>query len=189
MNHGRSLFASALVALMLAPGVAQARAVVEGDGSTPELIGLESKERAAAMKAESLAEAAEKRRAKRAKKLLKKKGFAWPIVGAINTPFSGGHAGIDIEGVTGDKIIAAQSGTVTFAGDDGDGYGVKVIIEHASGYETLYSHLSSIAVSEGPISQGEVVGAVGCTGSCTGDHLHFEILHGGVVTDPLPLLP
>jgi murein DD-endopeptidase MepM/ murein hydrolase activator NlpD len=115
--------------------------------------------------------------------------FVWPVVGAVNTAFGGDHAGIDIEGVTGDKIIASRGGTVTFAGDDGDGYGTKVIVRHAGGYETLYSHLSSISTSRGPIEQGEIVGLVGCTGSCTGDHLHFEILHNGTPTNPVALLP
>lgn len=185
MRVGRALFAAGLVAIMLVPSVAHARVVVDdGDGSAAKKIRalVESTE-----KAEKAAKAA--KAATRKPQVESVDGFVWPIVGAVNTHFDAGHAGIDIEGVTGDKIVAAQGGTVTFAGDDGDGYGVKVIIRHANGYETLYSHLSSIAVSQGPIAQGELVGLVGCTGSCTGDHLHFEILKGGVVTDPLALLP
>jgi murein DD-endopeptidase MepM/ murein hydrolase activator NlpD len=115
--------------------------------------------------------------------------FVWPVPEDITTYFDGGHAGLDIDGEAGDKIVASRSGRVTFAGDDGDGYGVKVLIRHAGGYETLYSHLSTIAVDLGPIRRGDLVGTVGCTGSCTGDHLHFEIHENGAAIDPLNLLP
>lgn len=118
--------------------------------------------------------------------------FVWPVAGAINTPFGGDHDGIDIEGETGDKIIAARSGRVTFAGDDGDGYGTKIVIAHDKHVSTLYSHLSSIASSvtrKAWIDRGDVIGRVGCTGSCSGDHLHFEIQRGGRPVDPLGLLP
>ncbi|HEX2296513.1 MAG TPA: M23 family metallopeptidase, partial [Actinomycetota bacterium] len=58
------------------------------------------------------------------------------------------------------------------------------------GVQTLYAHLSSFAVSAGQtVSQGQVVGNVGCTGSCTGDHLHFEVRVGGSPVDPLNYLP
>lgn len=116
-------------------------------------------------------------------------GFRWPIKGAINTPFSSDHSGIDIEGETGDPIAAAASGTVVFAGDDGDGYGLKVVIRHGDGTSTLYSHLSRIAVQRGPIAGGRRVGAVGCTGSCTGDHLHFEVLKNSTPVNPVTRLP
>jgi murein DD-endopeptidase MepM/ murein hydrolase activator NlpD len=115
--------------------------------------------------------------------------FMWPVTGAINTSFGGGHDGIDIEGETGDKIRAARSGRITFAGDDGDGYGIKVLINHGRGISSLYSHLSTIAVRHGWAEQGSVIGRVGCTGSCTGDHLHFEIRRRGRATDPIPWLP
>lgn len=172
MRLVRSLFACAVTAALMIPSVAHARPVVEGKGSVAKKIHADPRPAAHA-----------------AGKIGANEPFVWPVVGAVNTPFGGDHAGIDIEGLTGDKILASRSGTVTFAGDDGDGYGTKVIVRHAGGYETLYSHLSSIAVSRGPIEQGELVGLVGCTGSCTGDHLHFEILHNGAVTNPLDLLP
>lgn len=118
-----------------------------------------------------------------------RQSFAWPIEGAVNTSFGGGHNGIDIEAEMGDPIRAARAGEITFAGDDGDGYGVKVSISHGHGLSTLYAHLSSITVSEGWVAQGQVIGLVGCTGSCTGDHLHFEILENGGPRDPLGYLP
>lgn len=113
----------------------------------------------------------------------------WPVRNTINTPFGGGHDGIDIEGLTGDPIVAAGSGRITFAGDDGDGYGTKIVINHGSGVSTLYSHLNSMKVTEGFVKQGDVIGTIGCTGSCSGDHLHFEIHRGGTAVEPTALLP
>jgi murein DD-endopeptidase MepM/ murein hydrolase activator NlpD len=50
--------------------------------------------------------------------------------------------------------------------------------------------MSAFAVNSGQaVSQGEVIGYVGCTGSCTGDHLHFEVRINGNPVDPLPYLP
>lgn len=70
------------------------------------------------------------------------------------------------------------------------GYGHYIIIRHADGSETLYAHLSAIYVSLGQtVAQGEPVGAIGCTGWCTGPHLHFEVRIGGVPVDPLLYLP
>lgn len=183
MSFIRPLFACAVVAALSLPGPAQARPIIEGAGSVAKKIHAEPRAEAA-----SKTKPGKTNSGKATAKAKSSQAFVWPVVGAINTPFGGDHAGIDIEGITGDKILASRSGTVTFAGDDGDGYGTKVIIRHPGGYETLYSHLSSISVSEGPIEQGEVVGLVGCTGSCTGDHLHFEILVNGTITDPLDLL-
>ena len=115
--------------------------------------------------------------------------FVWPVEGAINTPFGGDHDGIDIEGETGDPIVAARSGRVVFAGDDGDGYGNKIVIAHGRGISSLYSHLSTMKVRRGWVDRGAVIGRVGCTGSCSGDHLHFEILENKKATSPLRFLP
>lgn len=113
----------------------------------------------------------------------------WPVRNSINTPFGNGHDGIDIEGETGDPIVAAGSGRITFTGDDGDGYGTKIVIAHGEGIRTLYSHLADIRVDKGWVSQGDLIGTVGCTGSCTGDHLHFEIQRNEQPTNPVPMLP
>lgn len=115
--------------------------------------------------------------------------FNWPVKGAINTPFGGGHDGIDIEGETGDPIVAARAGKVVFAGDDGDGYGTKILIDHGRGIQTLYSHLERIIVRRGWVEAGDKIGTVGCTGSCSGDHLHFEILDKERALNPVDYLP
>ena len=98
------------------------------------------------------------------------------------------HWGIDIadSGIYGQAIVASDGGTVTFSGDIGDGYGYYVIIDHGNGYQTLYAHCSSLAVSEGQyVSQGEIIAYVGSTGNSTGPHLHFEVRQGSDKLNPL----
>lgn len=98
------------------------------------------------------------------------------------------HQGIDISagGVYGESIVAADGGTVTLAGNYGDGYGNYVIIDHGNGYQTLYGHCSSLAVSEGQhVSKGQTIGYVGSTGNSTGPHLHFEVRNNGTQLNPL----
>lgn len=121
-------------------------------------------------------------------------GFIWPINGGVTSPFGWRwgrmHEGIDIDGYTGQPIAASKAGTVISAGDAGDGYGTKVVIDHGGGYTTLYGHMSRLGTSNGAsVSQGQVIGFVGCTGSCTGDHLHFEIRVNGAPQNPLNYLP
>jgi murein DD-endopeptidase MepM/ murein hydrolase activator NlpD len=120
-------------------------------------------------------------------------GFIWPLNGAITSPYGyrwgGMHTGIDIDGVTGQPIVAAKSGRVIMAGAY-SGYGNAVIIDHGGGISTLYGHMSGFATSSGAsIGQGQVLGYVGCTGSCTGDHLHFEVRVNGSPVDPMGYLP
>jgi len=120
-------------------------------------------------------------------------GFAWPLDGPITSPYGPRwgriHTGIDIDGVTGEPIIASAGGRVVLSSYY-SGYGNAVIIDHGNGFSTLYGHLSSLDVGVGDeVEQGQIVGAVGCTGNCTGDHLHFEIRIDGVPLDPLPYLP
>lgn len=120
-------------------------------------------------------------------------GFMWPLNGAITSYYGprwgSMHTGIDIDGTTGTPVVASKAGTVSMASSY-SGYGNAVIVDHGGGYQTLYAHLSSFAVSSGQsVSQGQVVGYVGCTGSCTGDHLHFEVRVNGSPQDPLNYLP
>jgi murein DD-endopeptidase MepM/ murein hydrolase activator NlpD len=101
------------------------------------------------------------------------------------------HAGVDIAAGAGTGIRAAASGTVTVLQGEGasGGYGNFVCIQHGGAVSTCYAHLSSFAVSGGAsVSQGQVIGAVGCTGHCYGDHLHFEVRVNGSPVDPLGYL-
>jgi murein DD-endopeptidase MepM/ murein hydrolase activator NlpD len=120
-------------------------------------------------------------------------GFAWPVSGPITSPFGMRwgtlHPGIDIGVPTGTPIHAAGSGTVVWCGWM-SGYGNLVMIDHHNGLATLYGHQSRIAVGcNQEVSQGDTIGYVGCTGFCTGPHLHFEVRLNGTPVDPLGYLP
>ena len=120
-------------------------------------------------------------------------GFIWPVSGPITSPFGMRwgtlHPGIDIGVPTGTPIHAAGSGTVVWCGWM-SGYGNLVMIDHHNGLATLYGHQSRIAASCGQqVSAGDVIGYVGCTGFCTGPHLHFEVRLNGTPVDPLGYLP
>ena len=94
------------------------------------------------------------------------------------------HTGIDIGASAGSNVLAAAAGTVTMASWNG-GYGNCVMIDHGNGYQTLYAHMSSLAVASGAsVSAGTVLGYVGSTGVSTGPHLHFEIWASGSRIDP-----
>lgn len=120
-------------------------------------------------------------------------GFIWPLNGSVTSYYGPRwgrmHTGIDIDGYSGQPIVAAKEGTVVLASYY-SGYGNAVIVDHGGGYGTLYAHLSEYNTSTGAyVKQGDVVGYVGCTGSCTGDHLHFEVRVNGEPVDPMPYLP
>jgi len=125
-------------------------------------------------------------------------GYIWPFSGAISSPFGeyrGGnsyHYAIDIDafGRYGAPVAASASGTVVLVVNLDWGYGTYIIVRHADGSETVYAHLSAVYVSQGQtVGQGEQIGAIGCTGYCTGPHLHFELWIGGAVVNPLDYLP
>ncbi len=115
--------------------------------------------------------------------------FIWPTTGSISQYPIWYHMAVDIQNPSAPPVIAADTGTVVFAGCLGYGYGCHVIINHANGYETLYGHMSKILVSAGEaVNQGQQIGVMGCTGRCTGTHLHFEVRSGGVQLNPLNFL-
>jgi len=119
-------------------------------------------------------------------------GFIWPVSGPVTSPFGMRwgrmHTGIDIGVPYGTPIRAAASGQVIYAGWM-DGYGNLVFIDHGRGISTGYAHQSRIAVSNGQaVTQGQVIGYVGCTGHCFGPHLHFEVRVNGTPVDPLGYL-
>ena len=87
------------------------------------------------------------------------------------------HYGLDMPGVKGSNIYAAQGGVVKYFGNDPDGYGNYIILEHQRyKFCTLYAHLSVFSTSVGSfVTAGDVIGKMGSTGRSTGSHLHFEI--------------
>lgn len=120
-------------------------------------------------------------------------GMIWPLRGTVTSEFGSRwgrrHEGLDIAAPTGTPLRAAKAGTVIFAGQQG-GYGNITIIDHGGGLTTTYPHQSRFGTTEGAqVAQGEVIGYVGCTGSCTGPHVHFETRVGGTAVNPRRYLP
>ena len=120
--------------------------------------------------------------------------LASPVAGTTTGVYgenrgSHAHAGKDIAAPTGTTVRAAQCGTVTKAGADSGGYGNLVCIQHEGGVATCYAHLSSIGTKVGAyVHVGDAIGKVGCTGSCTGPHLHFEVREHDKPVNPEPYL-
>jgi murein DD-endopeptidase MepM/ murein hydrolase activator NlpD len=120
--------------------------------------------------------------------------YVWPVHGRITSYFgrrnlgmgtSNFHRGLDIAAPTGTPIVAARSGTVSFAGWSGS-YGYLVRVRHAGGDETWYAHQSQILTSNGAwVEQNEVIGRIGSTGLSTGPHIHFELRRNGTPLNPL----
>lgn len=115
--------------------------------------------------------------------------FVWPTQGVITQYFAWYHPGVDIANNAAPAVLAADSGTVAYAGWDGSGYGNKIMISHGNGYTTLYGHLSRIYVGVGQgVTRGAAIGQMGSSGRSTGTHLHFEIYTPGGRVNPLSLL-
>ena len=118
--------------------------------------------------------------------------FVWPTAyqSISGYGYSGIHPAIDIAGATGNAVNAADSGVVVFAGWSNYGYGYMVVIDHGTGWQTAYAHLSAVAVTCGQsVFQGGYIGALGSTGNSTGPHLHFETVYNGAKPNPLDYLP
>ncbi|MBM6938624.1 peptidoglycan DD-metalloendopeptidase family protein [Pseudoflavonifractor phocaeensis] len=128
-------------------------------------------------------------------------GYYWPLPGNYKLtsafgyrihPITGqphSHTGIDIPAPGGTPIYAAKGGQVVTSAYHSS-YGNYVVIDHGNGNSTLYAHMSSRAVSAGQIvSQGDVIGYVGSTGSSTGNHLHLEVRVNYQRVDPESCFP
>ena len=106
-----------------------------------------------------------------------KEEWHYPLPGArVTSPFGGErhHGGTDIKTFAGDTTRAAFPGEVILSGPY-FAYGNCVILRHANGLETLYSHHLRNLVKVGQwLQPGDPVGIEGRTGRATGDHLHFE---------------
>jgi len=118
--------------------------------------------------------------------------FRMPSSGKINTYFAARgylwgrdrHRGIDIDGRTGDAVVASDGGKVIKTGYNGRS-GNFIEISHGRGYVTFYAHLSKIGVKTGQnVGKGQYIGKVGNTGHSTGSHLHFEIRINGTPVNP-----
>jgi murein DD-endopeptidase MepM/ murein hydrolase activator NlpD len=91
---------------------------------------------------------------------------------------SGYHTGQDFTAPSGTPVLAAGDGTITSA-TWSDAYGNIIELTHPNGDQSWYAHLSNFAATSGAVEAGDVIGYVGCTGNCYGNHLHFEYHPGG----------
>lgn len=102
------------------------------------------------------------------------------------------HSGLDLSAPSGTPIYATGPGVVTKSGW-GSGYGQYVEINHGNGYITRYAHASRLVARVGDrVEAGEHIANVGCTGRCTGPHLHYEVVKDGQRKNPstyLAMLP
>lgn len=122
----------------------------------------------------------------------------WPVSGRLlssfgsrQDPFTGGsafHPGVDISAATGTRVFAAADGIVKTA-DWSGAYGKLVVIDHGSGVETYYAHLSAYDVIPGQeVRRGQLIGRAGATGRVTAPHLHYEVRQGGAPVNPYKYL-
>ena len=119
-------------------------------------------------------------------------GLEWPASGTVTTPFGWTegryHPGLDIGSLDSLTVRAAAPGRVRAVGAPTgfDGYGNVVVVDVLGPFETLYAHLSTPTVKPGDlVAAGDRLGVAGCTGWCTGTHLHFEVRLNGQAVDPM----
>lgn len=111
-------------------------------------------------------------------------GFGRRIDPIYKTPKM--HAGLDFSAPVGTEIYATGNGIVVSAGMESDGYGIKVVINHGYGYQTLYAHCSKALVRKGQkVVRGQKIALLGNTGKSTGPHLHYEVIRKDVKIDPV----
>ena len=110
--------------------------------------------------------------------------FAWPVKGKVVAGFAEPRQkGIDIEGRSGDAVIAAAPGRVTYVGSGIAGLGKLIVIRHDQGYITVYAHNKDILVKEQQsVTRGQKIAELG-------EKLHFQIRKGAAAVDPLLYLP
>lgn len=97
------------------------------------------------------------------------------------------HDGVDFAAPIGTPVPSVSDGRVIFAGVQ-NGYGNVIKLRHPGGFETLYAHLSRIQVKVGQsVSEGDIIGRTGNTGTSTGAHLHFEFHANGQLRNPLQM--
>jgi murein DD-endopeptidase MepM/ murein hydrolase activator NlpD len=120
--------------------------------------------------------------------------FHWPLAGGnLSSPFGmrNGvmHEGVDIAAPEGTHVLAADDGSVIYAGRL-RGYGNVVIVQHSDGYVTVYAHNERNLVREGEhVARGQVIADLGATGRTSGPNLHFEVRHQNQAENPIAYLP
>lgn len=118
--------------------------------------------------------------------------WQWPVKGKIISGFSHkeqGNKGVDISGAEGNRVNAAASGQVVYAGNALRGYGNLIIIKHNDDYLSAYAHNRKMLVAEKQmVMAGQQIAELGST-DATDARLHFEIRYRGSSVDPLKYLP
>ena len=108
--------------------------------------------------------------------------------GEVDAFGNAGHRGTDIPAPEGTPILASHSGTVLVSGWN-DSYGNQVLLDNGAGLSTRYAHMTATAVTaDETVTDGQVIGYVGSTGDSTGNHLHFEMMQGGIRVNPLDMV-
>ncbi|MFC1744465.1 M23 family metallopeptidase [Candidatus Riflebacteria bacterium] len=121
--------------------------------------------------------------------------FSWPLRANITSNFGIRvhpilrtrclHNGIDLKAPEGEKISSAADGVVTLNSYDRFS-GNKLVVEHRSGFKTIYIHCKKIFVKKGEfIRKGEIIASVGNTGRSTAPHLHFSIQKDNIYLNPI----
>ncbi|MDX2188953.1 MAG: M23 family metallopeptidase [Bacteroidota bacterium] len=96
------------------------------------------------------------------------------------------HTGIDFSAVRGTPVYATGDGMAYIGNASYDGYGRFIEVDHGFGFVTRYAHLDKINIKNGQkVKRGEVIGYVGSTGTATAPHLHYEVIKGGVMVNPI----
>jgi lipoprotein NlpD len=118
--------------------------------------------------------------------------WSWPTVGKVIAPFneaSGNGKGLDIDGKSGQPVLAAGPGKVVYSGSGLRGYGKLVIIKHNKAYLSAYAHNHKILVKEGQnVTRGQQIAEMGDS-DADKVKLHFEIRRFGKPVDPIKYLP
>lgn len=122
------------------------------------------------------------------------RSFLWPVAGKVVGrfgPTTGGtqNDGINISAAEGTPVVAADAGTVAYAGNELRGYGNLILIKHADGWMTAYAHNSKLLVTRGQkVQRGQVIARVGASGAVSEPQLHFEVRRGSRALDPMDYL-
>jgi murein DD-endopeptidase MepM/ murein hydrolase activator NlpD len=122
--------------------------------------------------------------------------MTWPAHGTVTSSFgewrgNRRHEGLDIGILSSLRVRSATAGVVRSVGyiDAYEGYGNVVVVDLKGRFTAIYAHLARTRVRVGQqVRKGQLIATAGCTGSCSGTHLHFEVRRSGSPIDPLPFL-
>jgi murein DD-endopeptidase MepM/ murein hydrolase activator NlpD len=123
------------------------------------------------------------------------RSFLWPVHGRLIAGYGAGDGGTHNDGINiaapaGTIVLAAEAGTVAYAGNELRGYGNLVLVKHAGGWMTAYAHNSKLLVKRGDkVKRGQPIARVGKSGAVAEPQLHFEVRRGSKALDPADYLP